>query len=100
LDAFASAVIGVPGKGECRGSKGACAPLDGMNRPSLWLDRALQGRGRRRLMPARTSNAAWRGERGTGECVALSPKGWMWSKPQKSIFTRVSWRLQAVNRGF
>jgi len=43
LDAPASAVIGVPGKGERRGSKGACAPLDGANGPSLWLGCALQG---------------------------------------------------------
>ena len=36
-------MIGTPGKGERRGSKGACAPLDGVNGLSLWLGRALQG---------------------------------------------------------
>jgi len=60
-----SAVIGVPGKGECRSSKGACAPLDGMSGFRLWRDRALQGGRRSGLLPARRSNAAWRGERGT-----------------------------------
>jgi len=43
LDAPASTVIGVPGKGERRGSQGACAPWDGANGPSLWLGCALQG---------------------------------------------------------
>ena len=32
-----------------------------------------EARGRRRLLPARTSNDAWRGERGAGGCVARSP---------------------------
>ncbi|WP_423458126.1 hypothetical protein [Ottowia sp. VDI28] len=45
MNALASAVIGVPGK----------------------------ARGRGRLTPARTSNAAWYVERGAGEGVALSP---------------------------
>jgi len=69
LNAPASAVIGVAGKGERRGSKGACAPVDGANRPSLWLGRALQGRRRGAVLCARRSNAAWRGERGAGGCV-------------------------------
>ncbi|MDR1969281.1 MAG: hypothetical protein LBQ32_11425 [Burkholderiaceae bacterium] len=40
-------------QGECRGSKGACAPLDGTNGPSLWLGRALQGEQRRMARRAR-----------------------------------------------
>ena len=48
-----SRVIGVPGKGERCGSKGACAPLDSANRPSLWLGRALQGEQRRMARRAR-----------------------------------------------
>ena len=32
-----------PIEAECRGSNGACAPLDGTKRVSLWLTRALQG---------------------------------------------------------
>jgi hypothetical protein len=44
LDAPTSAVIGVPGKGERCGSKGACAPLDSANGFSLRLNRAPQGR--------------------------------------------------------
>ncbi|MCB2024352.1 MAG: hypothetical protein R3F09_18055 [Burkholderiaceae bacterium] len=46
MNALASAVIGAPGK----------------------------ARGRGRLVPARTSNAAWHAERGAGKRVALSPK--------------------------
>jgi len=46
LDASEQAVIGWAGKSERRGSKGACAPLDGVNGPSLWLGRTLQGRRR------------------------------------------------------
>jgi hypothetical protein len=53
LNALASAVIGVPGKGECCGSKGACAPLDSANGSSLWLGRALQGEQRRMARRAR-----------------------------------------------
>jgi hypothetical protein len=49
LNALASAEIGVPGKGERRGSKGACVPLDGVNGASLRRARALQGRERRGL---------------------------------------------------
>jgi hypothetical protein len=45
LNAFAGAVIDVPGKARRRGA----------------------------LLCARRSNAAWRGERGAGECIALSP---------------------------
>jgi len=59
-------VIGVAGKGERRGSTGACAPVDGVNGAGLWTARALQGRRRDALLCARRSNAAWRGERGAG----------------------------------
>jgi len=100
LNAPASAVIGVPGKGERRGSQGACAPWDGANRPSLWLGRALQGRGRRRLLPARTSNDAWRGERGAGGCVARSPVRWTPSKPRTPTPARLWWWSPAVNCRF
>ena len=47
MDAPERAVMGVPGKGECRGSRRACARLDGTSGAGLWPARALQGRGRR-----------------------------------------------------
>ncbi len=43
LDALEERVKTRPIEAECRGSNGACAPLDGTKRVSLWLTRALQG---------------------------------------------------------
>jgi len=57
LDAPASAVIGVPDKTQRRGG----------------------------LMPARRSNAVWRGERGTGGCIAMSPRRWTSSKEKNAV---------------
>ncbi|MDR2153505.1 MAG: hypothetical protein LBE78_00550 [Burkholderiaceae bacterium] len=53
MNVLASDVIGVPGKGECRGSKRTCVRLDGMSGVGLWPTRALQGRGRRMARRAR-----------------------------------------------
>jgi len=58
LDALGSAAIGVPGK----------------------------ARGRSGLLPARTSNAAWRAERGAAGCIARWPRRWTWSKPKNAVF--------------
>jgi len=88
LDGPVSAVIGVPDKGERCGSIGACAPMDSANRPCLWLGRALQGRRRGGLMPARRSNAVWRGERGVGGCIAMSPKRRTSSKAKNAVSMR------------
>jgi len=75
LDALAGAAVGVPGKGERRGSKSACALLDGVSKPNLWLGCALQGRQRCGLVPARWSNAAWRAESGAGKRMVRFPEG-------------------------
>ena len=48
MNALASAVIGVPGKGECRGSKGACAPCKGKPQRYPWYREDLQRRMARR----------------------------------------------------
>ena len=72
LDASARAGIGVPGK----------------------------TRRRRGLLPARRSNAAWRGERGAGGCAARSLRRCRPSQPQDPASMRSARGWQAVNCRF